>query len=101
MNTIHSVVAVQPTVGWYAILTRSGLHEPLEAVPIEYATVHADGQRILWIEDLRADVSPLRLAQVLAVVRSTADASHVQWSATEDAEVLEESTASWRPHPSA
>lgn len=88
------VVAFQDTTGWYAVMHREGPGAPLEAVPVEYATLHADGSRTLWREELDGSVLPL---SPRAVVRSTVDAAYVPWSAHEMVVVPEESTASWRP----
>lgn len=98
--TFSPVVAMLPTVGWFAVLNRDG-DEPLEAVPVEHATVHADGTRVLWREDLKGLTSPLSPGDYAAVVRAEPGARTVEWSPTEHAYVHEESTASWRPDPPA
>lgn len=99
-STAAPVVAVLPTVGWFAVLNRDG-DEPLEAVPVEHATVHADGTRKLWREDLKGRTIPLWPRDYAAVVRAEPGSRTVEWSPTEDAYVHEESTASWRPDPPA
>jgi hypothetical protein len=99
----NPVVAVQPTVGWFAVLTRedSDPYRPLTAVPIEHATVHEDGQRVLWVEDLKGFTAPLWPRDYRAVVRTAPDVDAVEWSPAVLAHVPEESTASWRWTPSA
>lgn len=99
----NPVVAVQPTEGWFAVLTREeeDVDRPLVAVPIEHATVHADGQRVLWVEDLKGLTIPLWPRDYLAVVRCAPEVDAVEWGPTVLAYVPEESTASWRWIPSA
>lgn len=93
----NPVVAVQPTVGWYAVPVRVLVGELPQALPVEHATVHADGTRALWVENLKAEVEPLHPEWVRFVVRAAPDATRVQVGPREWAEVAEESTASWRP----
>lgn len=92
-STDNPVVAVLPTVGWYAIF-REGPDGQLYAVPVEHATVHEDGQRALWEAQLNGSVRELA---PMSVVRAGAAVTSVQWGPDEWATVLEESTASWRP----
>ena len=99
-RALAPVVAVLPTLGWFAVLNRDG-DEPLEAVPVEHATVHRDGRRVLWREDLKTQLSPLWPEDYMALVRAEPESRTVVWSPTEYAYVHEESTASWRPDPPA
>lgn len=52
----NPVVAVLPVKGWYAVFALwdtlpEGANRQPFALPIEHATIHADGSRKLWISD--------------------------------------------------
>lgn len=83
-NTDSPVVNTFPTVGWYAIYGRQcSPHDVVadQAMPVEYATVHADGRRTLWVtysdDGDVTNVDGFKAAEFIRVVAAASDARQV------------------------